>query len=121
MNAIIQAQFNEKVREGYNTVPIFRKLNHVYDVGSIYETFCPDPEQGGVLESGRSGRYSYVAYTPIAEIRYENEKMEIEGMDHISLSADDDPLDCLRKVMEVWKAPLWPEGPDWQGGALGFL
>lgn len=121
MNAITEAQYNAKLREGYNTIPIFIKLNETFDVGFIYETFCVDPEQGGLLESGRTGKYSYVAFSPIAKIQSKDGKLQIDGDYDVSLSNDDDPLDGLMKLMNVWKAPIWPEGPDWQGGALGFL
>lgn len=121
MNAITETQYNAKLREGYNTIPLFIKLERTYDASLIYETFCVDPEQGGLLESGRTGKYSYVAFSPIAKIQSKNGQIHIEGDHDVSLSPDDDPLDGLMKLMNVWNAPLWPDGPDWQGGALGFL
>ena len=119
---ITQEQYNEKLQEGYNSIPIFIKIDQTFDMAQIYELFCPDPQKGGLLESGRRGRYSYVSFTGIATIQSKNGFVQKQG-NHLEglLSKNDDPLDSLEELMSHWKSPIWKEGPDWQGGALGFL
>jgi len=114
MSGITLEQYHNKLQEGYNTVPIYIRIDQTFDLARMYEAFCPDPGRGGVLESGRTGKYSYIAFTPIANIQSKNGYIQEK-------STYEDPLDALKKLMDQWKAPLWNEGPDWQGGALGFL
>jgi len=114
MSGITPVQYYEKLQEGYNTIPVYIKIDQTFDLASMYEIFCPDPEKGGVLESGRTGKYSYISLNPIACIQSKNGYIQEK-------STYDDPLDALKELMNQWKAPLWNEGPDWQGGALGFL
>lgn len=118
MTVISRTQYLETLREGYNTIPLIKKLTKVVDVAAIYEAFCPDSAQGALLETGRAGKYSYVALSPIGRIQSKN------GVIQGSLGNSNilnDPLQALQKLMENWKAPLWIDGPDFQGGALGYL
>lgn len=119
MTLISRTQYLEALQKGYNTIPLIEKSAKVIDVAAIYEAFCPDPEHGGLLETGRAGKYSYVALCPIAWIESKNGEIQthLQG----DLIQTTDPLQALQHLMGNWNAPLWMEGPDWQGGALGYL
>lgn len=119
MTVISQTQYLEAMKKGYNTIPLIEKLSKVIEVAAIYEAFCPDPEQGALLETGRAGKYSYVAFSPIDRIQSKNGEIQTDSQGK-SIPTDD-PLQELQHLMENWKSPTWTEGPDWQGGALGYL
>lgn len=122
MIGITLEQYQEKLQDGYNTIPLFIKLDQTFNLARIYEFFCPDPRQGGLLESGRLGKYSYISFTPLATLQSKNGFIKQEsGNSNQCISTYTDPLNALEELMSEWKAPLWKEGPDWQGGALGFL
>ncbi|RXT09026.1 aminodeoxychorismate synthase, component I [Ammoniphilus sp. CFH 90114] len=107
MIGISKEDYQDYINRGFNVIPLIAKWDHAPDLAEIYELFCPDPETGGLLESGRAGKYSYVAFTPVAEV--------------VTHRAGTDPLITLEKLMAQWKSPRIVQGPDWQGGALGFL
>ncbi|MEW9672702.1 aminodeoxychorismate synthase, component I [Ammoniphilus sp. 3BR4] len=109
MIGMIKKEYKELIQQGYNVVPLIAKWDNIADLADIYEAFCPDPEQGGLLESGRAGKYSYVAFSPLDKIRSRHGEK------------GNDPLLALKALMNKWKAPRVEHGPDWLGGALGLL
>lgn len=78
MDGISKAQFEEFLNAGYRVVPLVVKIQKTLDLVYLYEAFCPNPEDGGLLESGRAGRYSYIAFHTIANIAAKDGVVQID-------------------------------------------
>jgi para-aminobenzoate synthetase component 1 len=87
---------------------------------SIYHYLSKEEPLHILLESGRGGQYSMMGLKPIAileghhnclKVTNEFETYELEG----------NPLHLMRTWMNQHKAPVNPDLPDFQGGAMGFI
>ncbi|GAB2718841.1 anthranilate synthase component I family protein [Paenibacillus thermoaerophilus] len=85
-------------------------------------------EQAGesvfVLESGKSGRYTYVGFGPSGLIRGKGRETVVtergeDGQWH-SRQQSGDPLETVRRWLERWKTPRVPGAPKFIGGAVGY-
>ncbi|WP_407653421.1 anthranilate synthase component I family protein [Brevibacillus ruminantium] len=93
------------------------------DPWELLQSLQPSLEGAVLLESGRAGRYTYLAYQPIAVITsqdgctkvsypHDQEETELKG---------DHPLDALRRFLAQYQTPVLPDFPDFYGGAIGYL
>ncbi|ANB56755.1 anthranilate synthase component I [Anoxybacillus sp. B7M1] len=73
-----------------------------------------------LLESGRSGRYSIIGLRPAGMVqgsgqelllRYRGEEMKLQG----------NPLHLLKQWFAQWKTDFDDDGPDFQGGLMGYV
>ena len=121
MNGMDKQKFEDYIQEGYNTVPVLRRVDHVLPVPVIYEAFRQDEQETGLLETGRAGRYSYVPLHRIASIMAKKGQVQKDSEPPIDIPLGSDPLDLLQAAVNQWKSPRLDVGPDWCGGALGFF
>jgi para-aminobenzoate synthetase component I len=122
MIGLTKAQYDGFLQEGYGAIPVIARWDQVTDLASIYEAFCPNLLDGGLLESGRAGKYSYVSLYPILNMSIKNNQVSVQSS-VLSLEQEPhgDPLMMMKGIMDQWRAPRMEHGPDWKGGALGFL
>ncbi|GAB7387189.1 aminodeoxychorismate synthase component I [Bacillaceae bacterium] len=108
--------------EGFALVPVGKKIRGI-DEGRWF-TLAEKWRKNAhfiLLQSGRGGRYSYLAHGLFGVVKAKDGKMRIRVGDRERTIATADPLNAFKKEMERWKAPRLPQGPDWQGGAAGYL
>ncbi len=122
MVGLTKEQYDNFLQKGYNAIPLIARWDQVIDLASIYEAFCPNPLDGGLLESGRAGKYSYVSFYPILTLSIKQSQVSVHSS-VLSLGQEPqgDPLTIMKEIMDQWKAPRIEQGPDWKGGALGFI
>lgn len=73
-----------------------------------------------LLESGRGGRYSIGAFSPVVKMIGRNHRLEVideQGTRFIK----GNPLHAIKEVMNQYVVESKSELPDFQGGALGFI
>ncbi|ALS25720.1 anthranilate synthase [Paenibacillus sp. 32O-W] len=74
-----------------------------------------------VLESGKDGRYTYLAIRPSAVIRGKGEAAEEIDLSTGKRTAyNGKPLDVVRRWMAAYTGPRLEAGPNWTGGCAGF-
>lgn len=76
-----------------------------------------------ILESGRAGRFTYLAYHPSAIISSKNRQTIITQQDSTEPQTMDqeNPLHVLRNYMSQFRTPRVKGLPDFTGGAIGYL
>lgn len=123
---MIQPSFDDikKLSDPFSYVPLAKKADwpKQIDPWHLLQTLAPSLEGAILLESGRVGRYSYLAYEPIATISSKNQRTTI----HFSAGQSEhregeNPLDVLRELIQRYRTPRIPGMPDFTGGAVGYL
>lgn len=72
-----------------------------------------------VLESGKSGRYTYLGLSPVSSIRGWGSDCTVEE-NGITRKWNLPPLEAVQKWMAPYQAPRVPQTPDFTGGCVGF-
>jgi len=125
----LQQQWLEWHAEGrYTTLPLLRKLPvrlaDRTDIISWEEVWQDASPYAFVLESGKSGRYTYLGLHPEGIITGKGESAQ--SIDFHSLeeqekrSWEGKPLDIVRRWMSPFQGPIIKDGPKWSGGCAGF-
>ncbi|NBD28057.1 anthranilate synthase component I family protein [Paenibacillus sp. T1] len=74
-----------------------------------------------VLESGKSGRYTYLGLHPASVIRGDSQRGEaVDALTGRVTVYEQKPLEAVRSWMGGRKAPRVPGSPKWTGGCAGF-
>ena len=73
-----------------------------------------------LLESGRGGRYSIGAISPVVRMVGRENRLEVIDEEGITIIPGN-PLHAMKQVMNRYKVESSLELPDFQGGALGFI
>lgn len=81
----------------------------------------PSLEGSVLLESGRAGRYTFLAYQPVLTVTSKHGETQISGIGRQEIIQGENPLDVLRRVLDEHRAPVITELPDFAGGAVGYL
>lgn len=112
----------------YTTLPYLLKLPIQFEdrtgIDSWEEVWEDASPYAFVLESGKSGRYSYLGLHPEAIIR--GKGMKAESVEFQSLEEqrkqtwEGNPLDVVRRWMSSHVGPVVLGGPKWIGGCVGF-
>lgn len=92
------------------------------DPWHVLKQLQPSLEHAVLLESGRAGRYTFLAYQPIAAIRSKHLHTTVtfaEGLQEQYV--DENPLHVLRRLLQRYRTPVIPGLPDFTGGAVGYL
>jgi para-aminobenzoate synthetase component 1 len=118
---ITETQFAVWRNQGYNRIPLMKKLGRTVPVPLLYEAFADRNGESGLLETGRAGRWSYIPFHRLASIRAKNGRVVLDEAEGKREWTERDPLYALEELMNRHRAPRLSEGPDWKGGALGFL
>lgn len=74
-----------------------------------------------LLESGRSGRYSIAAFSPIVAFEGKNHELRVKTDDEVQV-IQGNPLHGMKKWLQRYECET-PSGdlPDFHGGVLGFV
>ena len=82
-------------------------------------------EPGFLLESVEHGerwsRFSFVGRRPRATLISRGGKLTVEGTLPGSVPLDRGMLGAIESLLELYRAPLFPELPPLQGGVMGYL
>ncbi|WP_400244782.1 anthranilate synthase component I family protein [Niallia sp. JL1B1071] len=73
-----------------------------------------------LLESGRGGRYSIGAFSPVVKMIGRDNRLEVIDEQRTTF-IEGNPLHSIKKVMNQYAVESNSELPDFQGGALGFV
>lgn len=75
-----------------------------------------------VLESGKSGRYTFLGLNPVSIIRGKGNAADIHDLRKGNLSKlQGKPLELLQEWLAPFRSPRLPGLPKFSGGAVGFL
>ncbi|WP_096467581.1 anthranilate synthase component I family protein [Aneurinibacillus soli] len=108
----------------YDRVPLWdKKTWGREDPWQLYRKLREQSEYAFIIESGRSGRYTYVGANPVATLTYKDGQACYNGQTITTLA---DPLAVVRRWMCHEQSPSAAEAahaglPDWYGGAVGYL
>jgi len=92
------------------------------DPWQVLKGLQPSLQEAVLLESGRAGRYTFLAYQPIATLRsHSGETMVLYPNGHAESLIAKNPLDALRNLLARYQTPAIPEMPDFSGGAVGYM
>lgn len=95
--------------------------DHV-DPWHVLACLQPSLRDAVLLESGRAGRYSFLAYDPIAAMRSQQGQTTISYADgRLEKAAAENPLDALREFLSRYRTPVMADMPDFAGGAVGYM
>jgi len=73
-----------------------------------------------LLESGRGGRYSIGAISPVVKMIGRNNRLEVID-EQGTVLIKGNPLHSIKEVMNNYVVEVDPKLPEFQGGALGFI
>lgn len=92
------------------------------DPWHVLTTLHPSLEGAVLLESGRAGRYSFLAYQPVASLRSAQGTTIVSHADGRASSLEAaNPLDALRELLAAYRTPTVAGMPDFSGGAVGYM
>jgi len=83
-------------------------------------TLAEDESHYVLLESGRGGRYSIGAISPVVKMIGRNNRLEVIDKQGTVLIKGN-PLHSIKEVMNNYVVEADPKLPEFQGGALGFI
>jgi para-aminobenzoate synthetase component 1 len=121
------SEIQRKMGSEHLYFPIAVPLNIDHkDWFSLYKKLHSDSMHHALLESGRAGRYSFMAYQPTHILRGKDQSLVISSLDAYGEVLDKNKqegklLDLLKHWMNQRKAPRFTELPDFHGGLLGFF
>lgn len=88
----------------------------------VLQTLQPSLQDAVLLESGRAGRYSFLAFQPVAALKSkQGSTVLIDPNGQMTDLAASDPLEALRVVLSQYRTPVISELPDFSGGAVGYM
>lgn len=92
----------------------------------LYKQIHAESAYHALLESGRAGRYSFMAYKPSHKLIGKDQSLAISSIDSIGDTIETQQykgmlLDLVKDWMSERTAPQIPDLPDFQGGLLGFF
>ncbi|MCU6710783.1 anthranilate synthase component I family protein [Paenibacillus sp. J5C_2022] len=112
----------------YTTLPLLKELplEGAGSIASWEEAWQDASPYSFVLESGKSGRYTYLGLHPDGVIRgkgLEAESVSFAGLQERSGEKrkwTGKPLEVVREWLGFSRGPRLAEGPRWLGGCAGF-
>ena len=115
----------QKLATANTVIPVWTEmLADVETPVAAYMKLVGD-KPGFLLESVDHGerwsRYSFVGRDPLATLTLRNGSISIDGALPRSVNTADGMLAAMESLLDVYKAPLFPELPPLQGGLMGFL
>jgi Anthranilate/para-aminobenzoate synthases component I len=112
----------------YTTLPYLLKLPFRVEDGiaSWEEVWQDASPYSFILESGKTGRFTYLGLHPESVISGKGlkaESVDFGQMDEQSAGKrrwSGKPLDIVREWMSPWTGPRLDDGPKWLGGCAGY-
>ncbi|MFY0545759.1 anthranilate synthase component I family protein [Brevibacillus sp. H7] len=114
----------KKLAADYPYVPVAVRTDWpaALDPWHLLKQLRPSLEGTVLLESGRAGRYTFLAHQPIAVIQSKNLHTTITFAEGLREKVEgENPLFVLRKLLQRYRTPVVPGLPDFAGGAVGYL
>ena len=126
---ITEIEFNKLAAEGYNRVPVIRKVPADLDTPlSVYLKLVGQghaARRSFLLESvvggERFGRYSFIGLPARTWLRASNMKTEVLVDDDVVESNQGNPLDFIASYQSRFKVALQPGLPRFCGGLAGYF
>ncbi|MCP4727009.1 MAG: anthranilate synthase component I [bacterium] len=115
-----------KHAEEYTHIPVIAEVPGDLETPvSVYLKLRDESEYSFLLESamqsGSSGRYSFIGFDPVMVIRYSSGILNVKE-DGEWNAVDRDPLDFLRELVRKHRLPVLDESlPPFCGGLVGFF
>ena len=98
-----------------------KKVSYAHrDWFSQYKALARQQLHHVLLESGRDGRYSIIGLHPFAVIIGKNNKLTV-WQKHRTETFEGNILKSLKTWFSQWEVDSQEEGPDFQGGAIGYI
>jgi para-aminobenzoate synthetase component 1 len=117
-------EVTQELAKTYNSIPLALRATFPegFDLLHLLKQENPSLTDAVLLESGRSGRYSYLAYKPVAAISSKKQVTTIRRSNgDVTTETDVNPLEVLRRFMQDYHVPRIEGLPDFSGGAAGYL
>lgn len=113
----------ERWKKNYSYVPVMKKISvSDLDVAKIFEKIRSGNVHSTLLESGPTGRYSYIGLRPFLKITAKDGHTLVQDLTNDSCEErKGNPLFTLKEFILKYRSPKIEGGPDWQGGAAGYL
>ncbi|WCR30065.1 anthranilate synthase component I family protein [Paenibacillus thiaminolyticus] len=119
---ITAGHWSRWVQEGYTVLPYIAEYEWGHEA---LPSWLPVWEDAGshaaVLESGKDGRYTYLACKPVSVITGKDREAFIQEGDKPSRREEGDPLQLLKRWMSPYRAPKVEGMPKFIGGCIGYL
>jgi para-aminobenzoate synthetase component 1 len=116
-----------KWSEDYDTLPFLMRIPlSEYQVKSWLPMWNNTSKTSFILESGKSGRYSYLGNQPCAMIQGKGNHAQILEIDtqsnkiKHSRSCEGSPLKLVKEWMSPYRSPYVAGAPHFLGGCVGF-
>jgi para-aminobenzoate synthetase component 1 len=106
------------------SAPIVRELTPPPDAAACVERFAGSPHRlflDSAARSPRLGRYSFVMADPAIVVRSRQGRTTIASPQMAPLTADEDPLAAVRRLLAPHSAAPLAGLPPFQGGAAGYV
>lgn len=121
-----RAEFRRRAQRG-NLIPVYREIladwetpvSAFYKLGNQPYSFLLESVEGGET----LGRYSFLGTEPALILRSKGRQVVLEpnGRREISLSANEDPLRVLKRLLGRYRFVGSPDLPPFCGGAVGYM
>lgn len=85
-----------------------------------YKSFIQNEPYHVLLESGRAGRYSIIGMRPVGIVQGKGEELVIQYKGE-ETRLKGNPLHLMKQWFAQWQAEFVHDGPDFQGGAIGYI
>lgn len=118
---------NESTEKKYTMFPLCKEipleLDGARNVSSWEEIWRDASPYAFVLESGKTGRYTYLGLQPSSVIQGKGlsaTSLELNSHKKDEKRWEGKPLDVVRAWLRPYRSPRLPGGPKWSGGCMGF-
>lgn len=122
---MIQPSFAElqAYLDKYTHIPLSVRITWTPEIDpfEVMRTLAKTLTGAVLLESGRAGRYSYLAYESVATLTSKGLTTTICLKESQETVVQQNPLHVLRTFMQKYTTPRLPDLPDFTGGAVGYL
>ena len=122
MYLISKNDYDQWAKAGFSLVPVVKKIRGItINQWLALADKWRKNDDFVLLQSGRSGRYSYVGHGLLGIVKAKNGVVwsRIGGRGRKTKTAD--PLTAFKQEMEQLTSPRFSVGPNWLGGAAGYF
>lgn len=115
----------EKVAAGYPAVRLYEEILADFSTPiAILHTVRKSSNNYFLLESVEGGekwgRYSFIGFDPVMRLTAKDKKIVVRQGPPVEI-AGDNPLACLRKILEDYRVPPQEGLPPFTGGFVGYF
>ena len=115
----------KQYEENYNMIPVCKEIyaDCVTPISLLRKIATLDNRfylLESVEEGVRTGRYSFLGYSPILKITSKNGITTVKSGE-LEKSEKEDALDSIRKIVEQYKSPKIEGLPSFTGGLVGYF